>query len=1094
MEPHTQEIIFQLQKMNQGMNKMQNQMNEMEKRMKILNQSTNIHSLSNADNEQTIRRYRRDIGSTMEEEMFSEEVNLRPSRMILDDLQMLNESFSFKHPYVTIAYYQTQFKIINKVSDLKNVWNFQPSNLSNRKTITLPYLLTEEPVIVPNGVSTKLMINDHPWLEKTHAYYITSDGAIQRVLTIISTQTSPKSPYLTEVLLDPLSIMFDDFLTQAKEKSITVLGLENDTNSLYKDGSETTIRNILLRSLLYIKARDYLLDNQAQEEKEDKVSELEKHLTRLQQSTVSINGIHISTNSYEVSLKEMTLMEGDVGDDDFALMCKWIFAETTAYVSGNRFNANKVATVLKNQYQNSQISIPVEMTSAFDSVDKNLVAFGVIVNEINASVGQNLYSMPGDLAPSTIIDYSEILSTSLSPVPFEGQRILVEIRNEKGEIEKYYDTDFHRSSASANFEANRQGDATVRITDMTLSAAAYHFPKGTINRFIDLFFLYPQMLPYSAQLTTDYAITMVQTLTRRADDIAYVPLVRALTDRAELTGNLKNITVSLGDGLTVPALRLRIRLDSNTEDTFAIRRHHYQNIYPKDLAKLNKDLMDNFLRQTTLVAYDWVFYLKDGQPWDRDVEMHASFAGKEKLIVPILSIPEGFSAWTTSYDLEFIEMVSIINALIFRSSYTQMEISTIKTALSDVTTLVNHLVTAVNGLEKAFTDLTNQLQKSQDVPWWKKALQGLVMVAGIAGTLVFPFSLPIAIALIAGSTAIQVGLMFADGDYITGGVQLAGTLIAIGTGYYSFRKANSASYPVTNLKEAKALPIDPALPGASEVINDGLWIEVKPLKMLGPTVEGIGEALITSNKSVLRTLFKFENAPVHARVRSITTKEVEGRVFRSTVVTGVTDGMPYLSHINPRPGTYEMLEVYQNDGFVNGWEATNVPTGGTFDELPKSVQGLLIEGVGTDEEFKSLINTWKNMANDERAIALNDAQDYIRRTQTEYTELANSRVPLSFDDTLVKKVSNVFAKHAGIYELTGVTNPSGPNNCQTYAKEIRDFFAKGALRRNKMDNSSFRNDLMDAFDTSTQFSHVYKPAFIKRSDGIDRTLIPPPIA
>nr|QYW05783.1 MAG: VP3 [Reoviridae sp.] len=367
------------------------------------------------------------------------------------------------------------------------------------------------------------------------------------------------------------------------------------------------------------------------------------------------------------------------------------------------------------------------------------------------------------------------------------------------------------------------------------------------------------------------------------------------------------------------------------------------------------------------------------------------------------------------------------------------------------------------------------------VPWWKKALQGLAMVGGLAGNIVFPFAMPIAIALIAGSTAVQVGLMFADGDYFAGGIQLAGVLIGLGTGYYGFRKANAASYKITDLSKIRIQEPDLTIPGIEHRETDGMWIEVKPLNVVNNKMSSVGKYLINNGKGVLSALLKFENAPVHARIKSQTTRVVNGRTTRITIVTGVSDGMPYLSHRNARPGIFEIQEVYKNGEFVNGWNARNVPKGGTFQDLPQSVKGLILEGVQTNKDYNRIVHNWETMGNAAKARVLNGAQDYIRLSQTSYVEMIKSRIPISFDETLVRGVSTVFAKHTGVYELLGLSGPSGPNNCQTYANELRDFFAKGALRKSKLESTSFLNELMGAFDNSVEFSHLYVPAFSKRT-------------
>lgn len=263
-----------------------------------------------------------------------------------------------------------------------------------------------------------------------------------------------------------------------------------------------------------------------------------------------------------------------------------------------------------------------------------------------------------------------------------------------------------------------------------------------------------------------------------------------------------------------------------------------------------------------------------------------------------------------------------------------------------------------------------------------------------------------------------------------------------------------------------------------------MWIEVKPLNVVNNKVSNIGKYLIDNSKGLLNTLLKFENAPVHARIRSQTTRVVDGRTTRVTVITGVSDGMPYLSHRNARPGIFEIREVYQNGQFVNGWNTRNLPAGRTFQDLPQSIKGLILEGTRTNQAYNRTVQEWETMGNAAKVRALNGAQDYIHMSQTSYVQMAKSKIPISFDETLVRNVSSVFAKHTGVYELSGLSGPSGPNNCQTYANELRDFFAKGALRKSKLESTPFLNELMSAFDQSMEFSHLYVPAFSRTNVNV----------
>lgn len=955
------------------------------------------------------------------------------------------------------------------------------STLNDTDYIALPFLLTDYPIFDMTFQSTSLYINEHEWFEKLHAYVITKDKMIQQVRSIEYKSSNVFVPQnrRVDVVLEPITVSLEEMLIVGRGKGIPILNVQCNMLALKKDAHEQTLLMLLLRVFLYSKAKDYLLDNQHDINRNHELIEVSKHLTRLEQSTMMINGLRLPTESFKLSLSEMGFALHDLGDDRFALALSSIFHERVNYLQGNRIDAAKVTHVLSEACLHYSTDLDVEILSPMSSKMRKIRVFGLLVTEFDLSVGQNVLHFIKPKASERVRSYKKLLQAAQQADPMYNEDFhLVEFSNKLGETSHLHDVDFNIRKDDDNFRAQLPKDFIA--TNMKLAGGYYTFPPDTISRFIDLFFIYPQMLPYSTELNREYQIGITKNEIVRVDGYGFESLIDSIEPERICNGRFTMVELNLEDGSTVSALRLRISLETNDDQMLVERYHHYSLNDSYELKVIDSSILDDCLNNATLIEHGWNFYTYDGEPWARDVKLEITCHGIIPVVLPILTIPDGFTTWTQQYDLEYQQTVNVISSLIYRSSVHDVDIYEVKRLLEDVTNLVNHLVTAVNGLEKAFNNLQSKLHDSMKVPWWKKVLQGLVMVAGLAGTIVFPFSLPIAIGLISGSTIVQVGLMFADGDYLAGGIQLAGVLIGLGIGYYSFRKANSSSYPIVNLEEARVIAPNEQIPGIETQNTDGMWIEVKPLNILNNKMEDVGKFMIKNTKGLLRTLMKFDNAPVHARIKSQTTRVSEGKTVRTTIVTGVTDGMPYLSHVNPRPGIYELFEIFKDGKFINGWTKENVPVGGRFQDLGKSIQGLLIEGVGTDGEFQTLMRSWPHLAPDERAIAMNDAQDYIRKSQQMYTELPYSRIPISFDESLVRNVSNVFAKHTGIYELIGLGSPSGPNNCQTYSKELRDFFAKGALRQNKLNNTTFLNDLMDAFDSSVQFKHIYTPGLRKQ--------------
>nr|QYW05788.1 MAG: VP3 [Reoviridae sp.] len=1090
MEPTTQEILTQLTRINKKITKLQDDIKEIKKTQNLLYSTpSNFGQIAKTFSGTEIQSH---ADTKIQDSSVTKRnaVELRPSRVILDQLSALNESPPFLHNLIHLSYYHTNFLIVDSsFLPYRGLYLNDITILGDNDYIALPFLLTDYPIFDMTFQSTSLYINEYEWFEKLHAYVITKDKMIQQVRSIEYNSLNVHIPYSqrVKVTLEPITVSLEEMLIVGKGKEVPILNVQCNVLALRKDAHEQTLLMLLLRVFLYSKAKDYLLDNQHDLNRNFELIEVSKHLTRLEQSTMMINGLRLSTELFNLSLSEMGFALHDLGDDRFALSMSHLFQERLNYLQGNRIDATKVTHILSEQCLYYSTDLDVEILSPMSSKMRKVRVFGLLVTEFDLVDGQNMLHLMRPKVSDRVRNYRKLLQAAQEANPrYNGNFHLVELNDKLGDAIHLHDIDFVIKRDEENFRA--QLSRSIKVTNIKLAGGYYTFSPKSISRFIDLFFIYPQMLPYATELNREYQIGITKRQVVRVDGLEFRSLIDSVEPERICTGKFTMVQLNLEDGSTVSALRLRIPFEVNHEQMLVERYHHYSLNNSQELKAVDSFILDECLSNATLIEHGWNFYTYDGEPWARDIKLEITCRGIVPTVLPILTIPDGFTTWTQQYDLEYQQTVNVISSLIYRSSVHDVDIHEVKRLLEDVTNLVNHLVTAVNGLEKAFNNLQSKLHDSMQVPWWKKVLQGLVMVAGLVGTIVFPFSLPIAIGLISGSTIVQVGLMFADGDYLAGGIQLAGVLIGLGIGYYSFRKATSASYPIVNLEEARIIAPNEQIPGIENQNTDGMWIEVKPLNILNNKMEDVGKFMIKNTKGLLRTLMKFDNAPVHARVRSQTTRVSNGKTVRTTIVSGVTDGMPYLSHVNPRPGIYELFEVFENGQFINGWTAENAPIGGRFEDLGKSIQGLLIEGVGTDGEFQSLMRSWPHLAPDERAIAMNDAQDYIRKSQQMYTELSYSRIPISFDESLVRNVSNVFAKHTGIYELIGLGSPSGPNNCQTYSKELRDFFAKGALRQNKLNNTSFLNDLMDAFDNSVQFKHVYTPGLLKQSSFIRSSL------
>nr|UFZ21077.1 MAG: hypothetical protein [Planococcus ficus-associated reovirus 1] len=542
------------------------------------------------------------------------------------------------------------------------------------------------------------------------------------------------------------------------------------------------------------------------------------------------------------------------------------------------------------------------------------------------------------------------------------------------------------------------------------------------------------------------------------------------------------------ENLEFPALvgRSEIEHDVNDDKVYVFACYHFsikdntsytfsENI---EIANVVKDL----LVTAETVKFKWIFPGYNlGPQFVRDVTTRVKFT--QPFECNFLKLPYGFSNVKVYSELSNHDWYNIISGVILREQHILVDLGAIQDALQEITKVTSLLVQSVNNLQKQFQELQKHLAESSHVPWWKKVLSVLGQIGGLIGTILLPIAFPIGIGLLAASTLITTGLAFSEGDYWGGAIQVVGLVVGVGVGFYQFRKASNSSYTSAKLKAARVVEQDfPKEFDMRNRLSDGLWIEQRPLKFLGDKVESIGTKMVKTNSILNRTLLSLDAAPVHARVRSQTTKVVDGKVIRKTLVSGVTDGMPYISHSNPRPGIYQLLEEYDSvsNSFQNAWNKANVPTTNVFDEIPTSIKGMLLEG-NSGVGYNSLKTTWASATLDERAIFLNEAQNEIKSTvQGAYSEVPKSRIPISFDDSLVENVMGVFAKHTGLYELTGLTGSNGPNNCQTYAKEIRNFMANGAISTKKINNTAFINDLLLGIDSSFEFSTVYGPVLEKK--------------
>nr|QYW05776.1 MAG: VP3 [Reoviridae sp.] len=1103
MELPTQEILYKLELIDAKITKIQDEIKEirkMKQNEEKMRQNEEKEEGKEEEKEEEkmkkddqVARKRRGIDNsdTLTSELNKTQLTeLRPSRLILDHLMLVNDSKPHKETEIYLFDYHANFLVIDDSFLPYNGVYFDRSLTTTRfpEFVSLPFILSDLPILDTSFKSTLLYINTYEWFEHTHAYIITRDNMVHQVRSLIyDSSVDISSSEYVNVVFEPTGISLDEFVTISKKNKNVLINLQCNTSSMYRDSHRQTLLLLLIRSLLYLKAKDYLVDNQNETTHDAEVFRLGKELSRITQSTITVTGLKLPSLIEGLSLAEVTYKMHDFTSNVSGLILNRLFPNNSYLIRHQQPVFNEVSKKLSQQYLRKSLEVGVDVQGLLGSRERQIKVFGIIGIEVDLRGKDDAFLLDGlnTDEEKSFKSYQELLdSIRSSELSYPVKIPLVHLLSKQEDDErilKIYASDFLKKETrgrGSSYEASFTEE--FHPSKIRLLSNCYLFEKETVRRFIDIFYSYPQMLPYSTEFEVEYDIDIIKTMyvITSSDESGNERVLGDDTKRYK--GRLSIIELNLEEGVTIPVIRLRVELERNSEDLLVQRYYQYQiHNLKKPLRHFNDDTLATILKSATFLDFEWDYTTSLGERWEREIELGISFRVSRQSILPILSVPDGFSTWTRQYDLDYRQLIEAISSLLYRSGVHETEIYGIKRLLSDTTKLVNHLVTAVNDLEKAFNNLTTNLQQSMSVPWWKKALQGLAMVGGLAGSIVFPFAMPMAIALIAGSTVVQVGLMFADGDYLAGGVQLAGVLIGLGTGYYSFRRAHATSYKVADLSKLRLQEPDPTIPGIEHRQTDGMWIEVKPLNVINNKMSNVGKYLINNGKGLLNTLLKFENAPVHARIRSQTTRVVDGRTTRITIVTGVSDGMPHLSHRNARPGMFEIREVYKNGQFTNGWNARNLPDGRTFHELPQSIKGLILEGMHTNKAYNRVVQNWETMSNGAKVRVLNNAQDYIKMSQTSYAQIAKSKIPISFDETLVRSVSGVFAKHTGVYELLGLTGPSGPNNCQTYANELRDFFAKGALRKSKLESTSFLNELMGAFDKSMEFSHLYVPAFSK---------------
>nr|APG79178.1 hypothetical protein 2 [Hubei diptera virus 21] len=991
---------------------------------------------------------------------------VKPSREILDDFSYLNDSRVLMTGDRRLSDFETRFELISHPSDIKNVFGISSfEDVSQIDKILLPFIILEKPGDESWEVS--LFIHDHMWLNNFRVFLISKDRLLFELTKFEVTfeVLEGMRKYYVKDIVNSTSENLSDFVDRYSSDHYNMfsISLTNTFRVGFLDFDICTL--LLVRALIFLRAKDFIFDSVVDFETKDTLSFLQESLRDLSNRTITSgllefeSGVSLAhcNNNFDLPL-------GDVGDVGPTSIGKILFSSLPLHGIG--VSKSRLDVQLSKLFKRGGIDIPATLLVDGNKMAITLKSVAMFTRIFNLGAGVPSITTK-KRRPNNSEFLSDYLVNSFSEYKLKISELhVLEFKLLGAEVCKLSCRDLIWDGEDWSMEITN-----VKCDQIRVLCGTYEFPPHTISQCVEIFISYSSLLSYTSREPFNIECSMIPSISNN---------LSGMSIRSNLvikSGIVSVIEASLEDGVSASLFHIRIPISVVSESIYFSRVEVFEFIEPRNITVDDTSSLLLFLNEARHVSTEWVPRLIE----DKDGGLLSKWDGWILLIdsikLSVLKLPNGFSSFRKQYDFQYFELIALLEGLIFRVGTINDSVISLQLSLQDTNVLVEKLVTAVNGLEKAFNSLSEQLRSASSTPVWKKILTGIAITGGLLASIFMPFALPFALVMLAGSTAINLTLMFIDGDYLAGGVEVAGLLIGLGTGYYATRKATMKGYSVTDLKLNGAIRQEfPPEFDMSLLKVDGVCIEVKPLQMLGAKMEKVGESLMTKSKGVLNSLLKLERAPVHARLRSVTTRtDKNGDVIRTTIISGVTDGMPYMSHINPRPGTYELLERYEKGNFVNGWRKDNVPIGGGYDDLPISIRGLLLEGVGTDAEYKSLIRSWRKMDGDERAMALNDAQSFILRTQPTYLEVDKSRIPISFDESLVRNVSNVFAKHTGIYELTGFTTPGGANNCQTYANELRDFLAKGKLRKGKLSNTTFLNDLMDAFDNSTKFKHTYGP-------------------
>nr|AWA82240.1 hypothetical protein [Eccles virus] len=1005
---------------------------------------------------------------------------MKPSREILDDFALLNESIVYPEIGKLLSDFECSFELVTDVSLLPDIFSVSEGSLKTSNIhLMLPFLIVEDLGDHQVEGNVGLSIHGHVWINRFKVFRISEDGLIFELNNFVLSHSvfESRRKYGGTYDSSPLSQNLADFISSKVHSTFNILGLLvhglPTVNSL--DGDVTLL--LLVRALLFLRCEDFVTEASMDERKDYVVTELQKSLFELKNRTIIAAQIEFQTGLLLAKCSETCdLPLADVGDLSNSSIAMLLCPNLP--LQGVGFKSSRLGVKISKSMKTSGFKFPVQLHCDGSQIEIELSSTAIFTRVFNLSTALSCIATK-KREPNLNELFGDYLVVPYGPHKLRLSDIHYLSFYLRGNV--VLDVGSRMISWDGN-EWVLKGDLPLRFDEIRFSGSTYECTSHAISQYVEIFISYSSLLSYTAGKSIPVELNCLNVISQGL----LGSFIESVTGEKHYQGTFRVVDVEFGDGSTSPLFHVRVPLDVVSEPIFLTRVEKFKFSEVKRFSTGKMSELSLLLETGAHFETEWLPTMinqKTGgllQGWSGDLLLMS------RVIIPVLRLPSGFSSMRHEYDFQYFEMLALLEGFIFRTGALDNSLLSLKVSLRNVENLTNSLVKAVNDLEGAFLKLKSQLQEASHVPVWKKVLSGIAMAGGLIAAIFMPFTLPFALAVLAGSTAISIGLMFADGDYIAGGVEVAGVLIGLGSGYYATRRATTKGFPVTSLSKAGA--IEQQFPTDFDtrlLSNDGMWVEVKPLQMLGSRMEKVGDGLIKNKKGILSSLLKLEHAPVHARLRSSTTKVTEsGEVVRTTIVTGVTDGMPYMSHINPRPGVYELLDRYENGKFVNGWKVENVPIGADFIDLPISIRGLLLEGVGTDVEYQSLVRSWRVMDGAERTIALNDAQDYIRRTQSSYVEVKKSKIPISFDESLVRNVSNTFAKHAGIYELTGFTTPGGANNCQTYANELRDFFAKGKLRSGKLSNTSFLNDLMDSFDNSTQFKHTYGPGLIHEKSSL----------